>query len=90
DLGPGVASTVVGGGGTYSGVVSLGVAAFAGLDVILEFDVLSGFGALGLLDGMNTTVALDFAEVVVPLPGATVLALLGLSTVGLRRRRAGL
>jgi hypothetical protein len=88
DRGPGVASTVAGGGGTYSGVVSLDVAAFAGWNVILEFDVLSGFGPTGWLDGMDTAVALDFVNVVVPVPGAAVLALLGFSAVGFHWRRA--
>ncbi len=61
--------------------VSLDVSSLAGLDVFLAFDLLGGD------DGMLTSVELDNVNVsVVPAPGALLLGLIGIGTVGTLRR----
>jgi len=61
--------------GTFDGThVALDVSAFRGLDAYLVFDLLASD------DGMTTTVSVDNVNVsVVPLPGALLLGLVGMS-----------
>ncbi len=62
--------------------ISLDVSSWRGQDVLLSFDLWASY------DGMTTTAELDNVNVsVVPLPGAALLALIGLGAAGVTVRR---